>query len=1293
MVIPGCFERPHDLMAEYTASCFFPRSPADHKLAYTKILRYPVFRLRSSRGVAPLTAYIQLAWTILIGKLTDATDVEFGLTLWGSNGGSQNVSFRFHISEDEKVEQALASIQAATFGSSENALSDFHFHLNIEEEWNDEIELCYPPPSGVCSLVVTCCIHGGSSAKDMPDLQFIVHYDTRIMETVEVLRMLHQFKHILYQLLEALQTRLRELDLVSPEDWLTLRDWNARLPRASKVTLHELALYHGGSQPAIAAWDGSMTYHQLNRASLGVAQHLLHCGVCPGMFIPFCLEKSKWSVLTILAILRVGGIWVPIDPNTPIGRAREMIEGMGAQFVVASAAQRHKMEQLGPRLLVVSDSMASTDAANCIPLPEVHPEDLAMVLFTSGTTGRPKGMQVHHENIATAALAILDMLNIDSTTRALHFASYSFDLAMYEMICTLHRGACLCIPSESERLDDVTGFMREQKISWAAFTPSSFSLLRPGDLPDLRTVALAGEAIPPSLVQAWTPHVQLVNVYGPTESSVCSAGPIPQHGWRAGTIGPMLGGIGWITDPTDTEKLVPIGAIGELLVEGPGITGGYLNRPSSRSAEVFIDAPSWLRRFRLSPGSAQVPGRLYRTGDLVRYTSLGWIQFVGRQDTQIKIRGQRVELGEVEHRVQEAFPSAPRAVVESVSPSAGRPAPILVAFIPIQQDDTPLEAESTLLCEHSSEFEAQVITASTRLQESLPIYMIPSLFVPVRYLPRTITAKTDRAQLRQLVINRPWRELQRYRPAPRCPCNRQAASSITESKELRILVSLVADVLTCDIEDIRTEDSFLSLGGDSLSAMELVGLARKAGLTLSVLSVLQTRSLQELPNSSAALQQSLTDGLTGQAFSQLRVDDPKTFLAHLVSRLSPQTVEIEDIEDVLPATPRQEYLSDFPCEYLLLRLQGSINHARLQQSCKRLVHYHPILRTVFIRSGDIMHQVVLRHPAVALHVQSPKTDTKEDVNTSALQWCQADSLLPVDPSKLSVHLVLVQGTTQDDNVLVLRYSRSLFDPETIPIVYRGLQQLYEGHSPPPAVSFPAFMYHALSQDLTAEFSFWRHVLQNAEMTQLPPSTNPDPNPQILLAPLPLPTIRPPAGITAATVVKAAWALVLAEQTGLHEIVFTQVVSGRSMPITDIQNVVGPCNRILPVRVSIDDSRDGLLQQIHTQHIDSLPFQGVYLRDIIQHCTSWPADTTMGSIVLHQNIEYPKSFAMGDLQCTPSYFNAPPRHMPVTVVSMPQETGHLIFLTCSSDCATQVYLDALRDSMGRHIAALLKPVDL
>ncbi|OGM46402.1 hypothetical protein ABOM_004742 [Aspergillus bombycis] len=1274
-------------MAESTPSCFFPRFPTDHNLAHIEILRYPVVRLRSSREVTSLTAYIQLAWTILIGKLTDATDVEFGLTLRGSNGGFHNVSFRFHISEGDKVEQALASIQASTFGSSENSPGDFQFHLDIEEKWNDENESCYPPPSGVCSLAVTCCIHGGLSAKDISDLQFIVYYDTKVMETVEVLRMMHQLKHVLYQLPESLQIKLRELDLVSPEDWLTLRDWNAKLPRASKVTLHELALHHGGSQPAIVAWDGSMTYHQLNRASLDVAQHLLHFGCCPGMFIPLCLEKSKWSVLTILAILRVGGICVPIDPSIPIARAREMIEGMGAQFVVASAAQRHKMKQLGPRLLVVSDSMASTDAVNYIPLPEVHPEDPALVLFTSGTTGRPKGMRIHHENIGTAALAILDMLNIDSTTRALHFASYSFDLAMYEIICTLHCGACLCIPSESERLDDITGFMREQKVSWVAFTPSSFSLLRPGDLPDLRTVALAGETIPPSLVQAWAPHVQLVNVYGPTETSICSVGPIPQHGWRARTIGPMLGGIGWVTDPTDIEKLVPIGAIGELLVEGPAVTG-----------EVFIEAPSWLRRFRSSPSSTPVPGRLYRTGDLVRYTSLGWIQFVGRLDTQIKIRGQRVELGEVEHRVQEAFTSAPHVVVEFVNPSKGRPTPILVAFIPIQQDDTPLEAESTLLCEQSTDFEAQVLTASARLQESLPMYMIPSLFVPVRYLPRTITAKTDRAQLRQLVIDRPWRELQRYRPgAPLCLGNRQAApSSLTRSKELQILVPLVADVLMCDIEDIRTEDSFLSLGGDSLSAMELVGLARNAGLILSVLSVLQTRSLQELSNSSAALQQSLTDVPTGQAFSRLQVDDPKTFLAHLVLQLSPQTVLIEDIEDVLPATPRQKYLSDFPCEYLLLRLQGSIKHDRLQQACKRLVHYHPILRTVFVRSEDLMHQVVLRHPAVALHVQSPIADTNKDVNASALQWCQADSILPVSPSKLSVRFVLVQGPAQDDNVLVLRYSRSLFDPETILILYRGLQQLYEGRSPPPAVSFPAFMYHALRQDRTAEFSFWRDVLQNAEMTQLPTPINPDTNPQILLTPLLLPTIKPPAGITAATVVKAAWAIVLAEQTGEREIVFTQIVSGRSMPITGIQNVVGPCNRILPVRVSLtsDDPRDSLLQQIHTQHIDSLPFQGVYLRDIIQHSTSWPADTTIGSIVLHQNIEHPRPFAMGDLRCTPSYFNAPPRHMPVTVVSIPQETGHRIFLTCSSDRANQAYLDALRSSMGRYMAALLKPeVDL
>jgi amino acid adenylation domain-containing protein len=1284
-------------MAELTASPFPQLLPADNKVASTVTLHYTVSQPRFPTGMTHLAAHIQLGWSILVGKYTDALDVGFGLTLRGLSAQPKHFPIRFHINSDETIEQALAAIhaQAVAMDSFETAADDFHSDLIIEKSMAIEDEPCRPL-SRPCALTVVCRIHGGLSAGDASNLRFTVHYDPQVMETVEVLRTMHQLKHILQQLTQTPQAKLRDLDLISPEDWATLRDWNAELPRVSQTTLHELAFYHRDSRPAIIAWDGEMTYHQLNQASMDVAQHLVRSGIRHGMFIPFCMEKSQWAVVTILTIFRVGAVCVPIDPNIPAGRAREMIEDMGAQVLVASAAQRPRMEELGIPILVVPEVAVPTDLVAPLPLPAVHPEDLALVLFTSGTTGRPKGMLIEHCNIATSLLAIVDTLNVHSTTLALHFASYSFDLAIYEIICTLYRGGCLCIPSESQRLNDLAGFMREQQVTWAAFTPSLFSLTRPDDLPMLQTVALGGEAIPPSIVQTWAPRVQLVNMYGPTETSICSVGRIPQDRWRVGTIGPMTGGRGWITAATDPEQLVPLGAIGELLVEGPIVVGGYLNRPASLTAEAFINAPSWLRRFRSSCDPAGIPGRLYRTGDLVRYTGQGWIQFVGRRDTQVKVRGQRLELGEVEHRVREVFSSAPDVVVELVPPSAGRPSPILVAFIPVQQDDVPLHNAPTMLCEISNTFQSQMQEASAALRDLLPTYMIPSLFVPVTHLPRTITAKTDRAQLRRLVIDLRWRELEVFFPDRSSSLsNGEGASSCdAQSQELQILVTVVANVLACDMADIRTDESFLSLGGDSLSAMKLVGLARTAGLTLSVLSVLRSPSLQELAKPAAAPgespQQSLPETATGQEFSRLGVNNLRTFLAQLVLRLLPQTQTVEEIEDVLPATPRQEYLSDFSCEYLLLRLQGPTDHARLQQACKRLVHYHPILRTVFVRSGDQMHQVVLRSPAVMLPVHSPPSEKKADANASALEWCQTDSIHPVDPSKLSVRFLLFQGGTRDENVLVLRYSRSLFDPETVPILYRGLQELYEDRTPPPAVSFPAFVYHALGQDRTAEFSFWRCLLRDSEMTQLPSPTVTDDGPQLLFAPLMLPAIKPAAGITAATVVKAAWALALADHTGQSDIVFTQIVSGRSMPIVGIEKVVGPCNRILPVRASLPSDRSRgnlLLHQLHAQHIDSLAFQGVYLRDIIQHSTSWPADTRMGSIVLHQNIEYPAPFAMGNLQCTPSYFNAPPHCMPLTVVSIAQELGHQIVVTCSKDVADQASLDALSSSVQRHMAAL------
>lgn len=210
----------------------------------------------------------------------------------------------------------------------------------------------------------------------------------------------------------------------------------------------------------------------------------------------------------------------------------------------------------------------------------------------------------------------------------------------------------------------------------------------------------------------------------------------------------MTGSRGWITSPSDPEQLLPVGAIGELLVEGPIVTRGYLNQPLAVIQAGFIDAPSWLYHFRSSLPSPSKPGRMYRTGDLVRYAPNGWIQVVGRRDTQIKLRGRRLELGELEARTKQFFQDASDVVVDLVSPSHGRQAATLVAFIPDSAGNTAVDVSSAVLCEPSSAFQAQMEAAYAGLQDFLPAYMIPSLFVSVSHLPQTVTRKYDRIRLR-----------------------------------------------------------------------------------------------------------------------------------------------------------------------------------------------------------------------------------------------------------------------------------------------------------------------------------------------------------------------------------------------------------------------------------------------------------------------------------------------------------------------------------------------------------------
>ncbi|RYP49817.1 hypothetical protein DL768_004546 [Monosporascus sp. mg162] len=475
-------------------------------------------------------------------------------------------------------------------------------------------------------------------------------------------------------------------------------------------------------------------------------------------------------------------------------------------------------------------------------------EDIAYLIFTSGSTGKPKGVMISHGALATSAVSHGNALLMDNRSRVLQFASYAFDAAVLEHITSLIMGACICIPSDTERHNipkSVAGF----EANWVLLTPAVARALDPSDFKTIRTLVIGGEAITEKELNAWCTRVNLLLAYGPAECTIISyARHVNEEISDGRTLGRCIGGSGWVVSPDDSNQLVPVGAVGELLIEGPIVGLGYLNDPE-KTADAFIDPPPWLVELR--GNSAR---HIYKSGDLVRYTDNGEIRFVGRKDLQVKLRGNRIELGEVESHLRASFPGIRDAVAEIVKPEGGDREAMLVAFV--YSSDCESQAEEAMMPDHTPEalfgkpcpdFSRRVQLMEAQMSKSLPAYMIPVVYLPLRYLPLTGSGKLDRKKLRAMAALLSPQQLEQYDT----PTNSNEMPTTTN--EL-LLQQVWARVLNKDLESVDLHSNFFRIGGDSIAAMQVVSQCSAAGITVTVADIFRYKTISQL---SSVLQKSV----------------------------------------------------------------------------------------------------------------------------------------------------------------------------------------------------------------------------------------------------------------------------------------------------------------------------------------------------------------------------------------------------------------------------------------------------
>uniref|UniRef100_UPI0021D180A4 non-ribosomal peptide synthetase n=1 Tax=Streptomyces lycopersici TaxID=2974589 RepID=UPI0021D180A4 len=551
---------------------------------------------------------------------------------------------------------------------------------------------------------------------------------------------------------------------------------------------------------AVIGADGlEWSYAELAARADRVAGALAARGVRRGDLVAVVLDRSAELVAVWLGVVKAGAGFVPVDPAYPAERIRWMVQDAGPVLAVCSEETR-ALVPAGVESLVRDPAAEGESAA---PV-SVGVDDVAYVIYTSGSTGRPKGVLVTHRGIGNLAAAQIDRFAVDADARVLQLASLSFDAAVSEICMALLSGAAL-VMADADRLPpqgSLSETVAEYGITHATVPPSVLATVE--ELPEsLRTLVVAGEACPPGLVERWAPGRRMINGYGPTEVTVCAtmsaplepSGPVPIGGPIANTRVFVL---------DERLRPVPDGVLGELYVTGPGLARGYLRRPGL-TAERFVACPF-------------TNGRMYRTGDLARRTADGELVFGGRADEQVKVRGFRVEPGEIE-AVLAGHRSVGHVtvVVREDRPGDRR----LVAYVVPDGD-----VDAAGLREY--------------VAERLPEYMVPTAVVTLDALPVTVNGKLDRAAL----------------PAPDFTDAAEGRGPRTPTEQL--LCRLYGEIL--GLERVSAEASFFELGGDSILTMLLVSVARRAGLVIAPYQVFELATPARLADVAEPLDQGAAKG-------------------------------------------------------------------------------------------------------------------------------------------------------------------------------------------------------------------------------------------------------------------------------------------------------------------------------------------------------------------------------------------------------------------------------------------------
>ncbi|MFT4393892.1 amino acid adenylation domain-containing protein [Gordonia lacunae] len=951
---------------------------------------------------------------------------------------------------------------------------------------------------------------------------------------------------------------------------------------APPATLLDILTASAGNDPdaiAVTCGQTSMSYRQLDAESDRVARQILRRTA--GRLVACALPRSVEATIAIWAAAKAGVPFLPLDPNLPAERIEFVLADSRAGLGITVGACRTELPD-SIDWIVVDDTQSDepyTDAnvagpgslrserASASPgYPITDTErggpiriaDTAYVIYTSGSTGTPKGVAVSHRGLAQVVAAQRAVLGVDHSSTVLQVASPSFDAFVFELLMAHGSGGRLAVsPPEVYGGPDLANLIRREDISHAVLTPSALATVPADGLDSLRVLATAGEPVGPELVWRWAGARNMVNLYGPTESTIWATASAP-----LGVAGPIT--IGTAVGPVGTMVLdswlrpVPQGVVGELYLVGPGLADGYVGRAATTAAR-FVPCP------------ADVPGtRMYRTGDLVRTSRSGDLEYVGRNDFQVKVRGTRVEVGEIDVRLGSRVDVA------------------YAVTVPHGGNGTPQSLVSYVTAAPGVSLSGAELRAS--LEQTLPAYMVPAAVVVLDEIPLTPTGKLDRRRLPEPVFAA--REF-------RAPSDRAEVAVATVFQEV------------LGIPRVGADDDFFELGGDSLSASVVTArLGAELGVRIPLRSVFRAPGVAAL----AELVGSLGD-------------DRRT---PLTATARPERLPLSLAQQRMWFLNRMEPESPAYNIPVVLELTGRLDLRALEQALGDVVERHEVLRTIYPETDGEPRQLILDEVAVAVESsRAPMAEVEDIVVGFVRRGFDVTTSVPI---RVAVVAVDPDGAAHDHRepadgrfLLVLVVHHIAGDGQSMAPLAHDVMTSYAarlaGAEPPWEPLAIHYADYALwqrqmlgSEDdptslMRTQLDFWRSTMAGAPDVLDLPTDRPRP-PAATLAGGQVPVaidahrhgqllaLARSHGASLFMILHAALATVLGRLGGGDDVVIGTPVAGRGEP--GLEPLVGMFVNTLALRTGLDAAEPfaGLLDRVRDVDLDAFEHSDVPFERIV-----------------------------------------------------------------------------------------------